>query len=295
MININQIKKKLKKIRCNLSILLRRIKIKNKQELSYLNHSNNNQIINKYPVAKLSVVLGSYNRKDLLKKTIKSVENNNIRIPYEIIVIDGGSNDGTIKWLTKQKNIISIIQHNHGEWKGQKIARKSWGYFMNLGFKIASGNIILMISDDCILLRNAVNNAMDILENNNEKIGGIAFYFRDYPIEKRYYVQKTLGGKMMVNHGLFIKKAMEEVGWIDESTYLFYKADGDLCLKLWQAGYKIIASQNSLVDHYFDKDEINRQKNNISLKHDRESYIKKWDGIFSFNDDKDLRGKIYLS
>ncbi|MCK4664982.1 MAG: glycosyltransferase [Bacteroidales bacterium] len=46
--------------------------------------------------ADISVVLGSYNRKPFLEKAIESVRNNNIHLPYEIIVVDGGSTDGSL-------------------------------------------------------------------------------------------------------------------------------------------------------------------------------------------------------
>jgi GT2 family glycosyltransferase len=39
----------------------------------------------------VSVVLGSYNRRRFLKATIQSIRNNGISVPYEIIVVDGGS------------------------------------------------------------------------------------------------------------------------------------------------------------------------------------------------------------
>ena len=89
----------------------------------------------------ISFVIGSYNRKKFLKATIKSILNemNDTSINYEIIIVDGGSTDGSISWLSKQKNIILILQHNRGIWQGKRIERKSWGYFMNLGFKSAQG------------------------------------------------------------------------------------------------------------------------------------------------------------
>ena len=50
--------------------------------------------------AQVSVVLGTYNRLSFLKATIASVRASQIDVPYEIIVVDGGSTDGTIGWLT---------------------------------------------------------------------------------------------------------------------------------------------------------------------------------------------------
>jgi glycosyltransferase involved in cell wall biosynthesis len=62
--------------------------------------------------AQVSIVLGTYNRLSFLKATIASVRASQIDIPYEIIVVDGGSQDGTLDWLTEQRDIVSIVQHN---------------------------------------------------------------------------------------------------------------------------------------------------------------------------------------
>ena len=46
----------------------------------------------------ISIVLGTYNRKPYLKKTIAQVRREiaTLGVPAEIIVVDGGSEDGTI-------------------------------------------------------------------------------------------------------------------------------------------------------------------------------------------------------
>jgi GT2 family glycosyltransferase len=250
------------------------------------------------PSVGLSVVLGSYNRRAFLEKTIASVRSNGIRVSYEIIVVDGGSTDGSLEWLIGQKDLITIVQHNRGQFHGRPLTRRSWGYFMNLGFKCAQGNYVLMLSDDCLLLPGAVNAGLETAEAlaaEGRRIGGVAFYYRDWPEEREYYVQLTLGGKLMVNHGLFVRRALEEVGWADENRYIFYKADGDLCLRMWQAGYEIVDCPRAYVEHYVPAGDALRESNTEALAHDRQAYLDRWTGVFYDPGRADQRGRISLT
>ena len=231
----------------------------------------------------VSVVLGSYNRRVFLVTALNSVYNNGISFPYEIIVVDGGSTDGSLKYLAAQKDVVTVIQHNRGEFRGKKIERRNWGYFMNLGFKAAQGKYILMISDDCLLIPGSVKNGVEEFEKRlakGEKLGALAFYWRNWPEQERYWVGLTLGDKMFVNHGLYLRSALEEVGWIDEERYQFYHADGDLCLKLWQNGYEVVDCPSSFIEHFSHANQRVRKENMIPQQNDWQAYLARWINIY---------------
>jgi len=246
----------------------------------------------------VSVVIGSYNRRPFLQQAIETVRENGANIPYETIIVDGGSTDGSLGWLVKQKDLVTIVQHNRGEFRGKPIRRRSWGYFMNLGFKSAQGRYILMISDDCLLVPGAMERGVEHLQKlqaAGRKIGGGAFYFRNVPNERDYYVQRTLGGKLMVNHGLYSRDALEAVGYVDEERYGFYKADGDLCLKMWEAGYEVVDCPGAYVEHFEGANRAVRKSNRELLARDREAYRQRWAGIFWDADGPELRDQITVS
>lgn len=231
----------------------------------------------------VSVVIGSYNRRAFLKSTLESVRNNGMTFPYEMIVVDGGSTDGTLRWLTQQKDVITIVQHNRGAFRGKPIERQSWGYFMNLGFKTAQGKYICMISDDCLLVPGAIKNGVDLFEKKLEegnKVGGVAFYWREWPINRDYWVGTTFGDKMFVNHGLYLREAVAKVNWIDENTYFFYHADGDLCLRMWENGYETVDSPDSYVEHYSHANQRIKVTNAERQKQDWAAYSQRWIGAF---------------
>ena len=239
----------------------------------------------------ISIVLGTYNRYDFLKLTIKNIREELKRfvLPAEIIVVDGGSTDETIPWLTQQKDIISIIQHNRGAWQNKPITRRSWGYFMNLAFKCSHGKYVCMVSDDCLLVPNAIANGYKLFEaklKNQEKIGALAFYWRNLPLLQKnwaknntYHVLQVFD-KIFVNHGMYLRKALEEIDYIDEKTYQFYNADTDLCLRLDQKGYVCGDSPNSYVEHYNYANVGVRSKNESNQ--DIETFYKKWNPVFNW-------------
>jgi glycosyltransferase involved in cell wall biosynthesis len=226
----------------------------------------------------VSVVLGSFNRRRFLKLTVETVRDELLRadFPSEIIVIDGGSTDGTLSWLLKQKDIITIVQYNRGNWQGKPIERRSWGYFMNLGFKSAQGKYVCMLSDDCLVVPEAIINGYRHFEEELQKgnnVGAVAFYWRNWPEQKKYWVGLTFGNKMFVNHGMYLKEALDSVGYIDEDSYYFYHADGDLCLRMWQEGYVCLDSPNSYIEHYA------HAAGKVDGKPDWERYCNKWEKL----------------
>lgn len=229
----------------------------------------------------LSVVLGSYNRLRFLRLTINSIRQELNRCPFscEIIVVDGGSDDGTLRWLLQQKDILTIIQHNRGEWRGKAIERRSWGYFMNLGFRCAQGAYICMLSDDCLVVPGAIKNGVELLDakrSAGEKIGAVAFYWRNWPEQQNYWVGFTFGGRMFVNHGLFLREALTEIGYADEEHYSFYHADGDLCLRMMEHGHACIDSPYSFIEHYAHANESVKVENLERQQADWAHYSARW-------------------
>jgi glycosyltransferase involved in cell wall biosynthesis/GT2 family glycosyltransferase len=91
---------------------------------------------------KLSVIIPTYNRKETLKTTLLSL-NDQIFKDFEVIVADDGSSDGTeqaVKALTLSYPIRHVWQKN----SGRSAAR-------NMGLEKAAGEIILFIDDHIVV------------------------------------------------------------------------------------------------------------------------------------------------
>jgi glycosyltransferase involved in cell wall biosynthesis len=198
--------------------------------------------------------------------------------------VDGGSSDGSLEWLTAQKDVITIVQHNRGSFRGREIPRRSWGYFMNLAFRATEGTYVLMVSDDCLLVPGAIDAAVRHFEDAlaaARPVGALAFHWRNWPEQRDYNVGRTLGGRLFVNHGMYRRDALQQVGWIDEDRYRFYHADGDLCLKLWDAGFTVEACDAAFVEHFTHANLEVRASNQAQQQADWQAYVARWDGRFS--------------
>jgi GT2 family glycosyltransferase len=224
----------------------------------------------------VSVVIGTLNRRWYLKRAIASVRAELPLHEAEIIVVDGGSDDGTLGWLAKRKDVITIVQHNWGTWHGQPLPRRSWGSFMNLGFKAATAPYICMLSDDCLVVPGAIRCGLERLKREGEDVGAVAFYWRNWPEQERYWVGRTFGGGVFVNHGLFRGDALASVGYADEEGFRFYHGDGDLVLRMKDAGWRCLDSPMSFVEHYSHANLTQRAANLEARDEDWAAYTRRW-------------------
>lgn len=224
----------------------------------------------------VSVVIGTLNRRWHLKRTIATVRAELAGREAEIVVVDGGSDDGTLRWLAKQKDVLTIVQHNRGEWRGRPVPRRSWGHFMNLGFRTATSSYICMLSDDCLVVPGAIRNGIERFGREGTDVGALAFYWRNWPDQECYWVGRTFGGNLFVNHGLFLRDAIASVAYVDEDEFRFYHADGDLALRMKDAGWRCLDAPTSFVEHFSHANVAQRTANLETKERDWAAYVRRW-------------------
>ncbi len=91
-----------------------------------------------------SVVIPTYNRLPILQKCLRAMEAQQFDQPYELVVIDDGSTDGTVDFLQCHQTEfphVRLLQQNH---EGAAIAR-------NTGIAAAQGEIIVFIDSDLVV------------------------------------------------------------------------------------------------------------------------------------------------
>ena len=84
----------------------------------------------------VSIVSGTYNRLPLLQLMVKSARQSAGDLTHEIIIVDGGSTDGTREWCKSQDDIVLI---EHGELRGA-IKAYNDGYARARGEYVVTGN-----------------------------------------------------------------------------------------------------------------------------------------------------------
>ncbi len=118
---------------------------------------NLNIIRKKTDLPLVSIVTPVYNGEKYIEETIKSIINQSYQ-NIEYIIIDGKSNDNTLKIINKYYSKISkIISQSDA---GQVDA-------INHGFSLAKGEILGWLNYDDILLPNAVERIVNVLKKDN--------------------------------------------------------------------------------------------------------------------------------
>jgi len=104
---------------------------------------------------KISVIIPTFNRKKTLGRAIQSVLNQSLS-PFEILIIDDGSNDGTEEWVKENfQNIKYIYQNNHGVSSAR-----------NIGIENAYGDWIAFLDSDDEWLPNKLDKQVKAIDSN---------------------------------------------------------------------------------------------------------------------------------
>lgn len=230
----------------------------------------------------ISVIILTWNSEKYVKKCMESLldELNNFNKLYEVFVIDGDSQDLTLKILdefsTKNSN-IKIIKL--GKNYGTTISR-------NIAIRKSLGKYIFILDSDTEIKAGTVNILIDTI-NRIEKVGIVAprlfypdgsvqasgkrfptirtkiFKYVPFSITKNIAEKDELYDKICENGNkqctevdycisaawMMNREAINDIGFFDENIF-YAPEDVDYCLRMWLKGWKVIYNPLASVVHH---------------------------------------------
>lgn len=212
---------------------------------------------------KISIAILNHNGLERLKKTIKSLLNQEYS-NYEILIFDNGSTDKSLNYLTRFKKIKLIKSKTN----------IGYGRAKNKLVKFCNGKYILLLDNDIELISKKSLSILlrDILKANQECfISPLVENIDTYEVIiglSHNKLQKKYNSSRIFNCGLikisafrgntvfFKKNNFVNLGGYDE-VYPFNLDDYDLSARAYLMGFSIYADTNLIVKHHGIETRIN--------------------------------------
>lgn len=222
----------------------------------------------------LSIVFGTLDRRAFVERAIASAFVACGDVPCEIIVVDGGSTDGTLAYLERlQKSRAELRVIAQRERLGAVAA-------FNAGFKAARGLYVANFNDDAEYVGQPLVEAVQMFERD-AKIGQVAIPFWTCKLESADDLRATIAetcaahgvviaprvqtvkthlfGEMpYANFGVTRREIGDKVGWWGD--YWTYGGDTELSCKVVQAGLRVapLDAERGSILHYELQDDTRR-------------------------------------
>lgn len=208
----------------------------------------------------LTVIIPNYNGQPFLEECFSSLKAQNCSL--EVVVIDNGSDDGSVGWIAKNYPEFHLIRNERN--LGFAVA-------VNQGIKYSNSEYIFLMNNDVVLEENCLSNLLDCVLKG-EDIFAVASKMVQYndrtKIDDAGDEYTLLGWTKKVGNGkstdlyqdereifsacagasLYRRSIFEEVGYFDENFFA-YMEDVDMSYRARIHGYKCIYCPEALVYH----------------------------------------------
>jgi GT2 family glycosyltransferase len=217
----------------------------------------------------LSIIIISFNTKEITYNCINSIFNSITNYSYEIILIDNNSNDDSVSNISQSfKNIkIFALSENIGFSKAN-----------NIGINYAKGEFIFLLNSDTILFTDTINDLLNEIKLKNDEIYSPVILNSDCTIQRsifnfpsplkvflrisdfysiifkfiKYFKKSTTYNKKInyVSFAAVIMKSeiFKRIGTLDENLF-FYHEDCEFGLRAHLHNIKIIKLNKTKLIH----------------------------------------------
>ncbi len=219
----------------------------------------------------LSIVIVSWNGKDLMKNCLKSIFQNTTGIEYQVFVVDNGSKDGTQEMITKEFPQVQLIANNYNA----GFAKANNQAINRMIAEKSLTDFVLLLNQDMLVLPNTLLSMVRFMRQHPETgIAGchlinehkatvshvrrlptlsdqVAILLKlphlfprildrylmsdfDYTKKEPQEVDSIRGSFFMIR-----KEVIEKLGGLDE-LYFFWFEEVDYCRQVKNAGWKVM-------------------------------------------------------
>lgn len=200
---------------------------------------------------------------------------------FEIIVVDGNSNDGTGGYLNQMAElhpgVVKLIQHDK---------KLSFAENNNLGIPLAEGEYIIFLNNDTIVTpnwlermeahftRTPLKNVGAVGPVSSSSNGRQMVGLQDSELWHQTYKGHWAHAGILYGWCVMVKKSIiDEIGGFDQRFVNSYE-DNDLSLRIQHAGYSLVIARDTYIYHkgsatlktmmdnkaYFKNGEVNRER-----------------------------------
>lgn len=203
-----------------------------------------------------SVVIPTYNRKPILEKCLRALENQQLTDDkvsnYEVILVDDGSTDNTLEWLaenTAEFPHVRLFIQNH---LGPAAAR-------NLGIEKAQGDTIIFIDSDLVVTDTFIQSHADALITGEKKLGNKKLFTYgavintcnfDNPTSEPYKITDFSAAYFATGNVAIAREWLEKVGVFDTRFQLYGWEDLELGVRLKKLGLKLVKCPKAVGYHW---------------------------------------------
>ena len=225
--------------------------------------------------ATLSIVIPNYNAGGFLERCLNSIYSNPPECPFEVIVVDNASEDGSADMTREFFPRTRLIANADN---------RGFGPAANQGLRAADGRYLFLLNSDTevlpdtleVLSRGLEQNpdvailAPEFTDGNGEIIqmswGWHSLFWGEIPQKffspqqvrksrfRRRLVQRLQSRPrrtpIVCGAGLLLRRtALDEIGLIDENLVMYFE-ESDLCLRAWKKGWAVLFYPEAKVIHH---------------------------------------------
>lgn len=225
----------------------------------------------------ISICIVTYKARDYLRECLLSIEKNTRRFQYEVIVVDNGSQDGTIEILEEEYPTVGIVLNE---------VNAGFTRPMNQALKMSSGRYLLQLNPDTDVLPDALDILVAFMDEHPEVgICGPKVLNRDHTLQKscrrgesrpwavishflgmaKLFPEKKIFGEYQLTYMdedethkvagvagscmLIRRDVIDQIGYLDE-RFFAYQEDADFCFRAREAGWKVYYYPKAQIIHY---------------------------------------------